>query len=848
MRKAPVVPLLWGMVPFLVFLFYGPRFSGRPGPSDSGPERERVLAPADWFYFQRAYPLDTLPRDAVRRAQRQARALQRAFHRQQLHWEPAGPVNIGGRITALAVHPNRPNVVFAGAADGGVLRSDDGGLTWTPIFDTMPSLSIGALAIAPDDPDRLYVGTGEANSSGDSFDGTGLYMSPDGGQTWVHLGLEGTAHIARITIHPQNPDLIFVAAMGTLFSPNPERGLYRSRDGGQTWERVLFVNDTTGCIDVVVHPQDTNIVYAAMWQRIRGPGYRWVAGEGSGIYRSTDGGNTWEELTNGLPTGPDVGRIGLAISASDPDILYAIYADHPGYFMGLYKTTNGGDSWFRTNDGALSWIYSSYGWFFGNVRVDPTNPNVVYALGIDAYKSMDGGNSWFPITNWIHVDQHDLWIDPDDPNHLIIGNDGGVYISTNGGSSWTRSADLPITQFYDITVDFLNPQRLYGGTQDNGTVRTLTGALNDWEIIYWGDGFHVIVDYTNPNIIYAEYQYGGLGKSVDGGYSFFDATAGIDENDRRNWDTPVAMDPVNPQVLYYGTYRVYKTTNGAGYWYPVSGDLTNGPGGGNLNFGTLTAIAVSPADPNFVYVGADDGNVWVSTDGGGSWQRISDALPNRWVTDIGLHPTDPGVVYVTFSGYVWDERVPYIFLSTDTGHTWQDVTGNLPMAPVNAVVVDPQNPSWVYVGTDVGVFYSETGGTQWQPLGEGLPTSVVMDLAFHAPTRTLVAGTHGRSMFKLVLPPVEVAERPSGVSGHLALAVSVSQNHLGVRYTLPGRTLLTLSLWDVTGRRVRVLKRSEEGPGVFVETFPLPALPSGAYFLRIEAEGRSMARKVLILR
>jgi len=485
-------------------------------------QEEETFAPDPTFYLQRAYPLDTIPKQAILRAYEQARALQRQVSKESLPtWQPGGPYNIGGRITAIAVDPSNPLIVYAGAADGGVLKSTDGGLHWTPIFDEMPSLSIGALAVDPTDPSKIYVETGEANSSGDSFDGDGVYMSPDGGSTWVHLGLEQTRHINRIVINPQNPQVLYVAAMGSLFSTNPERGVYRSTDGGQTWERVLFVSDSTGCIDLVINPQNPDILYAAMWERIRRPWMRKVAGPTSGIYRSTDGGNTWELLTNGLPQGANVGRIGLAIAPTNPQVLYAIYADHPGYFMGVYKTTDGGNTWFRVNDAVLSDLFSSYGWYFGNIRVDPTNENVVYALGLDLYRSTNGGNSWQNLSGYsVHVDQHDLWIDPQNPQHLILGNDGGIYLSSNGGLSWQKSTDLPITQFYRVTVDFQNPERIYGGTQDNGTMRTLTGGLYDWNIIYWGDGFFCIVDFTNPNIIYAGAATGGLWKSTSGGVSW----------------------------------------------------------------------------------------------------------------------------------------------------------------------------------------------------------------------------------------------------------------------------------------------------------------------------------------
>ncbi len=808
---------------------------------------ETAEYPYGYFWFRRIGLMDSIPYSAIKRARLQAEQLKTAtLADSQTVWYAGGPYNIGGRITAIAANPDDPSTVYAGAADGGVLKSTNGGLNWTPIFDDMPSLSIGAIALNPQNPDEVFVGTGEANSSGDSFNGTGLYKSPDGGQTWIHLGLENTKHINRIVFNPDNSDVIFVAAMGGLFSADTSRGVYRTTDGGQTWEKVLFVSDSTGCIDLAINPQNPNIVYAAMWERIRHPWHRRVGGPTSGIYRSTDGGDTWELLTNGLPSGNNVGRIGLAISQSNPDILYAIYADDPGHFMGVYKTVDGGNSWYRVNDSELSDLFSSYGWYFGNIRVNPNNPNDVYAMGLHLYRSTDGGNSWYSVTGYyVHADQHDLWIDPNNTLHLILGNDGGIYISQNGGNNWQKSSDLPVTQFYRVTVDFSNPERIYGGTQDNGTIRTLTGNLYDWQLIYGGDGFFCIVDYTNPNIIYAEYQYGGLGKSTDGGYTFFDATSGIDPYDRRNWNTPVVMDPNDHNVLYYGTFRLYKTTNGANSWYPVSNDLTNGPYPGEINYGTITAIAVAPSNSNVIYVGTDDGNLWITQDGGSNWTYIANGTPARWVTDIAVHPDSSDIAYATFSGYVLDDHTPYVMKTENAGTSWVDITGNLPQAPVNTVVIDTLN-NWLIVGTDFGVYFT-TDEVNWQPLGVGLPNSVVNDMVFHEETRKLVVGTHGRSTFYLYLPTgVEEQYRlPILAKKAIHLKGNVFRNEID--FVTPKDSRFALQVVDLSGRVVmstgwKSWRRGAHRFGV--------DLPGGIYFLKVIGENRSalQTEKIIVLR
>lgn len=380
--------------------------------------------------------------------------------------------------------------------------------------------------------------------------------------------------------------------------------------------------------------------------------------------------------------------------------------------------------------------------------MDPTDPNRVFALGVDLYRSTNGGSSWSEAGASVHVDHHAMFISPNDHNRVYLGCDGGVYLSTNGGTVWSLCINQPSTQFYAITIDHLNPQRLYGGTQDNGTLRTLTGASNDWEEIFGGDGLYCNVDYTNSSVIYAEYQWGNLVKSTDLGYSWDYVMDGINySGDRHNWCTPVIMDPVNHNILYYGSNRLYRTTNGGVWWNAISGDLTNGPGSGNLTYGTLTTIEVAPSNTQVIYVGTDDANVWVTTNGGGSWTRINTGLPNRWVTRVAVDPYADSIAYVTLSGYKSGSSLPHIYRTTNRGGSWQAISSDLPEAPINDVIVDPMNPSVLYVGSDVGVYVSENLGGSWTPLGTNLSITTVHDLAFHPPTRTLVAGTHGRSMF-----------------------------------------------------------------------------------------------------
>jgi photosystem II stability/assembly factor-like uncharacterized protein len=818
--------------------------------------------PSDWFFMQRAYPLGEIPLqkyyEAVEHTKR-IKALSKSSNTNQ--WVLCGPTNIGGRISDIEMSATSFDTIYAGIASGGVFKSVDGGLNWFPVFDETFTMSIGDIVLDPTNPNIIYVGTGEVNGGGGSvtYGGNGIYKSTDGGISWNHLGLEATEYISRIIVDPNNPQRIFLGAMGKLFGKNPDRGLYLSTDGGTTWQNKLFISDSTGCVDVAINPLNPDTVYAAMWERIRRPDRRSYGGATCGIYRSTDGGENWTELTNGLPNNsPTIGRIGISIAASSPNIIYAIYADNIGYFAGVYKSTNYGDSWVRTTDGALNGLYSSFGWWFGNIRVNPGIPNNVFVMGLDVYKTQNGGSSWSYSSGSMHVDQHGMFIHPANPNFIVAGNDGGVYNSTNQGSSWTKISIMPITQFYTCEVDYQLPNRYYGGTQDNGTIRTITGNLNDWQEIYGGDGFRVLVDPSNNNFVYAESQYGGFVKSTNGGNSFDYGLNGVSGSDRFNWNTPYIIDPSNSATLYLGTHRVYKSTNRAVSWIPISPDLTNGPPTGNQVYGTITTIASAPSDPNVIYVGTDDGNVWVTLDGGTSWTKISNALPVRWITRVAVDPNDALTAYVTLSGYRYDEYLPHVFKTTNAGVGWIDISSNLPDAPVNVIVVDPDSTQILYVGTDVGVFVSDSSGNNWNYLGDNLPNSPITDLVLHNPTRTLIAATYGRSMYSIDLTPVTSTENQINLVKNFILY----QNYPNpfnpsttLSFFISHQSFVTLKVYDILGNEITTLVNEEKQPGTYEVEFNSQShsgevrnLTSGIYFYQIQAGSFTQTRKMILMK
>ena len=795
-------------------------------------------APNNWFFAQRAFPYQSINQQAYLNAKEYTL---KNFHnsslRENAEWEFTGPENIEGRITDIEVNPENTQQIFIASAQGGVFVSENSGATWNPISDEIPSLSIGDIAIAASDPDIIYVGTGEANAGGGSlaYDGTGIYRSNDNGQNWTSIGLENSGSIGRIVVNPNNPDIVYVAAMGPLFSDGGQCGIFKSVDGGQNWEQSLFISDSTGAIDIVINPQNPDIIYAAMWERVRRPGRRSYGGPTSGIYKSLDGGQNWSELTNGLPSlSSEKGRIGIDIAASDPSIVYAVYADSIGYLQGIYKTLNGGDNWNDITNGIDSDAFASYGWWFGRIKVSPTNPATAYLIGFYLYRTNTGGSMWQNVSSWdVHVDQHAVAFHPQNDDVVYVGNDGGLYKSANGGNSWTWNKKLPITQFYTCEIDEQNPERIYGGAQDNGTNRTLTGQTDDWENIYGGDGFRVLVDPIDNKYVYAEYQYGGLGRSENGGDYFNPAVSGISSSDRFNWNSPLIFDPNNPSTLYFGSNKLYKSTNHAQSWQAISGDLTNGQGDGNIAYNTLTTISVSVLNNNYIYTGSDDGNVNFSVDGGQSWTNISAELPNRWVSSVAADPLDENTVYVTFSGYRWDEYIPHVLKSLDNGQTWIDISSNLPEAPVNEIIIDPAHIGWLYVATDMGVFYSENDGMKWEKLGSGIPDIVINDIRLYEQGRELIAATYGRGIYRLDLSLITSEEETQNT-----VAVKVYPNPFVNKLSveLPNEFIgknINIELVDAGARNIMSLFQGKTTKTNL--SFDVSNLKPTTYFLRIKS-------------
>ncbi len=844
--------------------------------NEPGPD----LRPYEWAYIKKTYPYYNADPDVYIRALVQAHLLQKESVAKRLskgtsavQWEFAGPTNIGGRVVDLEFDPVNPGIIYAGFSTGGVFKSFDAGNTWLPIFDQQAVLTVGDIAIDPNNSNIIYVGTGEANGGHNNFPGGGVFKSTDAGLTWNFLGLEGTISIGRIVINPQNSNVLYLASVGSYFAPNPERGIYKSTDGGLTWEHSLFISDTTGAIDIIIDPDNPDRLMAATWERVRRPESSHLFGPTSGIYKTTDGGNNWNLITSStLPNAnfQDVGRIGLAIHKNDPNIVYALFTD--GYnIISLYRSNDFGISWADVDtDSELSGGTADFSWYFGQVRVHPANPDIVYVMDVAFMRSTDGGNTW-PIQygyngpSELHVDHHAMAFSPADPNFIINGNDGGINVSTNGGETFSQPKNIPATQFYEIGLDFNNSQKLYGGTQDNGTNRTPDGSINNWESIFGGDGFYVLVDYNDPNIIYAESQFGSLGKSTDGGYSWiYSVLGGINSNEPTNWSTPVVMDPNTSSILYYGTHSLYRTINGASSWKKISPQLTDWVLGSKL--GTLTTIAVAPTNSNVIYVGTDDAHIWVSSDNGTNWVDVSAGLPQRWVTRVVVDPADENIVYVTFSGLKWHDPQPHVYRSTDKGSNWNDISSNLPDAPINAFAVDNNYSNRLYLGSDVGMYVSFNTGQSWEVLGEGLPILPIGDIKIHPVENFLVAGTYGRSMYKIDL---NLITNTDDEQPQIIKEFSLSQNYPNpfnpatkIQYTIstspqspPSQGgeakqgwFTVLKVYDILGNEVAVLVNKEQPSGKYEINFDASSLSSGVYLYNLKAGNYSETKKMVVLK
>lgn len=755
-----------------------------------------------------------------------------------------GPSVMSGRVVDLEVNPGNPTEFYVAYASGGLWHTKDNGISFEPILDTSNTQNIGDIAMDWTNG-TLWVGTGENNSSRSSYAGIGILKSSDGGKTWQNMGLPDSHHIGRILLNPNNPEELVVGVTGHLYSPNQERGIYKTTDGGKTWERTLFVNGETGIIDMAHAPGNFNIQYAAAWQKDRKAWNFTGNGSNSGVYKSIDGGNSWTLITkaeSGFPTGDGVGRIGLAVF--DENTVYAVHDsqfrrekkadltkagltkadfktigveallaledkklndylksngfqekyraenvkqmvrsgavkpvdlakylenansllfDTPVIGAEVYRSDDAGVSWKKMNEEYIDDLFYSYGYYFAQIRVDPSNKERIYLAGVPLIKSDDGGKTYTAISKEnVHSDHHALWINPEQSGHLINGNDGGVNITYDDGNHWMKNNSPQVGQFYAINVDYESPYQVYGGLQDNGVWKGAHNTTEDsrwhqtgknpWEMIMGGDGMQVQIDSRNSNIVYTGFQFGNYYRLnlEDGSRKYIQPKHELGESPYRfNWQTPILLSMHNQDIFYLGGNKLHRSLNQGDDWEAISDDLTQGGKKGNVAYGTLTTISESPFKFGLLYVGSDDGLVHVSKNGGGSWENISSGFPkNLWVTEIAASQHKKSRVYLTLNGYRWDDFTSYIYVSEDYGKSWKSISANIPTSPVNALVEDSENENLIFVGTDNGLYVSFNKGESWELMQNGMPNVAVHDLVIQSKAKHLLIGTHGRSIYK----------------------------------------------------------------------------------------------------
>jgi photosystem II stability/assembly factor-like uncharacterized protein len=731
-------------------------------------------------------------------------------------WQYLGPTNISGRATDIAVADRAgARRIYGAYATSGVWKTDDNGATWQPVFENYASTSIGDVAVAPSNPDVVWIGTGEANLFRASMAGVGIYKSTDAGRTFTHAGLTDTQTIARIVVHPTNADIVYVAASGHEWTDNETRGVFKTTDGGKTWTKVFYRGTRTGAIDLAMDPSDPNTLYAAMWQRIRRkwsdprvePGYT----EG-GVWKTIDGGKTWTEANEGLPAASFRGRIGIDVSRSNPNVLYAFVdnydqgrppreGERDAYTRPIFESRIKSAEIYRSDDKAGTWRKvtenndfmmghsGTYGWVFGQIRVDPSDENTIYTLGLGLNVSRDAGKTFTPLRG-MHGDHHGLWIDPANPAILYNANDGGVYRSSDAGKTWTYDALAGGVQFYNVTLDTSTPVWAYGSVQDYGSRRgavDLAKGRDSIPAVAWsnapgGEGSHHAIDPTNNSIIYSHGFYGnftredlsqraqteGRGEGAGGqGQGRGRGRAGVTNirppaieggpDLRAQWMAPVIASQHDPATIYTGFQFVFRSTNRGDAWERISPDLSgNDPAqmllksSSAIPYQTIVALAESPQKANVLYAGTDDGRLHVTTDLGKTWTEVSAALPSRkWVSRIVPSRYTEGTVYVSQRGREDDDFAPYVYRSTDNGKTFTSLAANLPAGPVNVIREDPVDPNTLYVGTDFGAFVSTNGGREWQVLGGNLPSTQVSDLQVHPRDHVIVIATYGRGMWAM---------------------------------------------------------------------------------------------------
>lgn len=846
---------------FLYFLFKNVQTEPAPSPN---PEKEpsetadsNHLRPAEWFFALREWPdfhtdLKTYT-DALAEVRQASLAAKPRDGNTGFSapWTLEGPANIGARINCIAIHPSKPNVFYIGYSHGGVWKTSNAGQSWQPVFDDQSFLSIADIEIDAS-TGTVYVGTGDPNISGYPFIGDGLWRSVDEGLSWQQIGLENQRIIAKIIPRPQQPGTIFVGAMGLPFERNNDRGLYKTTNGAATWQQKLFVSDQTGIIDLVMSPSNPNTLYAAAWDRIRSNQESVISSENARIWKTTDGGDTWNPLGGGLPE-DEKSRIGLAIDPSNANHLFASYVGTNLEFFGLFESFDGGQTWNENPCEGLDYGFqSNFAWYFGKIRINPFNASDVWLLGVQSWRSTDGGETWQLAAGFqqdVHADHHDLAFLG--PQTYLLATDGGLYRSDDNAETWQKAENIPTTQFYRVAHNPHQPEWYYGGAQDNGTSAGNAAILENWFPLFGGDGFQAAFHPIDPNILYYETQNGYIYGTNDGG-NFDLATSGIDQNDRRHWDMPYGISQHDANVMYTGTYRIYQGFGHLPAWTPISQDLTDGVVFGE-RYHTISALHESPIDADLMYVGTTDANVWLGNPISQNWTNITAGLPERYVSSVKASPSDPNRVFVSHTGYKSNDFAPRVHRSDNQGNTWVSIVGDLPNLAVNDLLVLPgHQDSVLFAATDGGVYGTTNGGQHWERLGTGMPIIPVYDLEVNPAQKTLMAGTFARSIVSFPLDSLKLGENSSTFipNGLANPSISVGPNPAFGQVSLRVENLRSgqvadVCLVDFSGKTWRT--KQFRGFGRHEETLDLQDVPAGIYLVFARTGGKVWGAQKLVI-
>ena len=856
--KASVV-----MLSIATFIFCGDKnfFTEKSFSSKNYSEKENdVEDVSEQFFLQRSFPDDVFDFTAYDKAIRQA--LKDAQpHRSTSGFDDAwvveGPNNIGGRFNVMAINPTDNNIMYAGLSTGGIFKTIDGGANWNPIFDDQPYLSIGCITLDPVDPNIIYVGTGDVNISGYPFIGDGVYKSNDGGANWTHLGLTNERIISEIKINPTNTQVIYAGTMGLPFIRNNERGLYKSVDGGANWNQVLFVNDSTGVIDLEMDYDHPDTLYAATWNRIRNNHESIWHGVDAHIYKTTDGGANWTILTSNLPTG-DYSRISLTMSGLDPQILYCTFADNTAELYEIYKTTNGGTTWNTLAANGLNNPFNGQGWYSGGIFVNPTNNNELWLCGVDLWKSTNGGANWaMGAPAWwtydVHGDHHDVVFSN---TKVFACTDGGIFSKLFTSTTWNDEELIPSNQFYRITVDPWNG--LYsGGVQDNGTTEGNAASINNWVRLNGGDGFQSRYNSDDANYFYYETQNGGISETYDGGNNWNDVGSLPDPADRRSWDMPYLLSVHDQYTMYLGTDKIYSYIANSGVATPISNDLTDGNIYGD-QFHNISCLAESWVDGNNLYAGTSDGNVWNSTTGGAIWNDVTAGLPDRYVTSVQSSPSIANRVYVTHSGYKENDFIAHVHRSENNGTSWTDISGDLPQLAVNDIYILPHhNDTVLFVSTDGGVYATLNSGTNWERLGTGMPVCAVYDLDYDSLNKKLLACTYARSLMSygtdtlFYQAPVDTTHDTTFVAGINNFPVQVLPNPASDEVKIifensVNTNSVFISVYNSEGKPEKEFSLNHE---LRTTNYYLNVseMENGVYYFVIKQNGKTSVKKIVVM-